>query len=44
MTTEKRKPIQVHIVTMIDLAIGWIEMHPIYSAQTDLVSIQVEVA
>ena len=42
MTTQSGKSVYLQEVTMIDLAIGWIEIHTILSARTDLVAYQVE--
>ena len=42
MTIKNRKSIYLQVVTMIDLAMGYMEICTVPSAQTDLVSLQVE--
>ena len=44
MTTKLRKSVYLQVVTMIDLASGWIELLTVPSVRTDLVSNQVKIA
>ena len=44
MTAKNGKTVYLQAVTMIDPATGWIEMHTIPSARTDLVPYIVELA
>ena len=44
MTTKNEKTVYLQAVTMIDSAIGWIEIRTVTSARSDLVSNTVELA